>query len=235
MKKQTEILLLIILIIFLLVGCTTAPTQTLIPGLAQTLAVRTMVAEQGVRYFATATPTPLPALPQVFQSILVTSLSPPTSSPVPSLTPISLGALQLPDADVCKNKAEFIRDVTFEDNSRLKSGQRFTKVWEVMNVGTCTWSRDYSLVFSSGDSLGGVPRKPIGIEVKPGATIQISIDLVAPKNSGQYQGNWVLEDDQGLLFGTGLGRNDYLWVAIIVGGSDRIREIFGGGNCVGGG
>jgi len=146
-----------------------------------------------------------------------------------------MAAIQLPDEEVCRNNAEFVKDVTYEDNSRLKPGERFTKVWEVMNVGACTWNKSYSLIFSSGDRLGGLSPKPIGVEVPPGGTLQISIDLVAPKNSGQYLGTWVFQDDQGQLFGTGLGKNDYLWVAIVVGSSDRLRSIFGGGGCTGGG
>jgi len=235
MKKQTEIILSISLIFFLLTGCAAAPTQTAIPGLAQTLAVRTMVARQGVTYFATATPTEYPTLTPVFQYISATSLPGPTSSPIPSLTPIGMGVMALQGVDVCKNKAEFVRDVTYPDNSRLKQGERFTKIWEVMNVGTCTWNMDYSLVFSSGDQMGGLSPKPIGVEVKPGEMLQISVDLIAPKNSGEYLGTWVFEDDEGHLFGTGLGKNDYLWVAIVIGSTDRWKGIFGGGGCVGGG
>ncbi|NIP41529.1 MAG: hypothetical protein GWN00_05010, partial [Aliifodinibius sp.] len=37
----------------------------------------------------------------------------------------------------------------------------FTKVWRLQNVGTCTWTADYDMVFISGDRMGGDAVKSI--------------------------------------------------------------------------
>jgi hypothetical protein len=85
--------------------------------------------------------------------------------------------------------------------------------------------------------MGGISPKPLGVQVLPGDKIDISIDLIAPKNSDVYQGNWMLQDEQGNQFGTGSGSREYFWVAIMVGkkgGLGGLGPIFGGG-CGGGG
>ena len=74
----------------------------------------------------------------------------------------------LQNVDGCANMAEFIKDVTVEDYSPFKPNQLFTKVWEVKNVGTCTWTPNYALVFSYGDRMSGISPKFINQTVKPG-------------------------------------------------------------------
>jgi hypothetical protein len=81
--------------------------------------------------------------------------------------------------------------------------------------------------------MQGISPKPLGAEVKPGDTIDVSIDLVAPKVPDYYQGNWMLQDTEGNTFSCGGGTRDYFWVAIMV-GQGGISNIFRGG-CGGGG
>jgi Ig-like domain from next to BRCA1 gene len=223
----------------ILSGCASGPQPTPVPGLSETLAVRTMVALRGVEYFATYTPTsyPTPTAP-IFQNQQASHFSlPATATPVPSLTPIVPGGYQNVDSLVytgkCLNEAEFIKDVTCEDATPMKGGEKFTKVWLLRNTGTCTWTANYLLVFTLGDKMSGESPKPIGKEVKPGETLEISVDLVAPKEPDYYQGNWMLQDEEGNLFGTGFGKRNFFWVSIVVGGNGGIPRMFGG--CRGGG
>lgn len=228
MKKQVKGLALLLIVVIILSACSTPPVQESIPGLALTLAVRTMVATQRVSYFATTTPTALPTVfaePAIFYSEFTPT---PLSTPVPSLTPFNYTSSEYLAPGKCKNRAEFVKDITISDESRIKSGQRFTKVWLLRNNGTCIWTPDYALVFTEGDQMGGASPKPIGAEVKPGETIEMSIDLIAPKNSNYYQGNWMLQDEDGNIFGAGNGKMNYFWVSIIVGsGGNKLGGVFG--------
>jgi hypothetical protein len=239
LKSIAFIFISLVLACAILTGCAAGREQTPIPGLSETLAVRTMVAFKGVEYFATYTPTayPTPTNP-IFQNQQASNFSlPATATPVPSLTPIVSGGYQnidyIGDSGKCHNEAEFIKDVTCEDATQMKGGQEFTKVWLLRNSGTCTWSKNYMVVFTLGDKMSGETPKPIGVEVKPGETLEVSVDLVAPTEPNFYQGNWMLQDEGGNLFGTGYGKRDYFWVSIIVGGNGGIPRIFGG--CGGGG
>ncbi len=237
MRRRT-IFIVVVLIAIILNACAAAPATTDVPGMEQTLAVRTMVALQGVSYFATSTPTPAPISPIIIDSASVNrqliNTLPPTSSPVPSLTPISYVASLLRNGSGCTNLAEFVKDVTVDDYSEFRANQLFTKVWEVKNVGTCQWNTSYALVFTYGDRMSGLSPKPLTQIVKPGDTILLSIDLVAPRDSDTYQGNWMLQDENGYQFGTGTAAKDFFWVAIMVGGGG-LGSIFNLGGCGKGG
>ena len=239
MRRRT-IIIVIVLITSMLAACTAAPTTTLIPGMEQTLAVRTMVALQGVTFFTTPTPSPTPMPAIIINPINNTSDSrpaaftlAPTSSPIPSLTPIKVISSMLKNEDGCANIAEFIKDVTIEDFSPFKPNQLFTKIWEVKNIGTCIWTPNYALVFTFGDRMSGITPKFLNQTVKPGETINLSIDLAAPRDPAIYQGNWMLQDEHENQFGTGAAAKDFFWVSIMV-GSSGFRKYFRRG-CGGGG
>jgi hypothetical protein len=240
MRRPT--IVIIVLVVSLLTACTNAPATTMVTGLEQTLAVRTMVALQGITFFTTPTPnlTPIPpglnnANGNPSDSRQALFMLPPTNSPIPSLTPFRTVSSLLQGEDGCANIAEFVRDVTIEDDSQLKPNELFTKIWEVKNTGTCIWTPNYALVFTSGDRMSGISPKFINQTVKPGETTTLSIDLAAPKEPDIYQGNWMLQDEHGNQFGTGVAAKDFFWVSIIVGSSGLGRIFGGGGGCFRGG
>jgi hypothetical protein len=134
--------------------------------------------------------------------------------------------------EACTNVAEFVRDISVPDGSKMKSGQRFVKTWQFRNSGTCTWSKDYALTFVWGDRMGGEDPMPIGVEVPPEQMVNISLELVAPKEASFYQGNWMFLTPNGDRFGTGYQGRQFFWVSIVVGGGGL--GAFQGG-CIGGG
>ena len=234
MRRNTLIYLVTILALILMSACSTPAASTPLPGLEATLAIRTMVAIQGVSYFATATPSPIWDQSSTMLPLENTfsEAVPPSSTPVPSLTPISPNNSSFSNPGECLNRAQFVQDITFADYSTVKPGERFTKVWELRNVGDCTWSADYSLVFKFGDKMEGLSPKPLGVEVAPGETVNVAVDLVAPKDTSMYQGNWSLQDNFGREFSSGSGSRDYFWVSILV-GDKKLR--ISGFSCGGGG
>lgn len=52
--------------------------------------------------------------------------------------------------------------------------------------------------------------------VQPGETIDISVDLTAPTEEGEYKGNWKLRSDNGVVFGLGSAQDKPFWVSIVV-------------------
>lgn len=134
---------------------------------------------------------------------------PPPATPTP--TP---PATQVPEA--CLDRATFVADVTFPDNSVLRAGQSFEKIWRLRNSGTCTWTREYSIVFISGHSMGVTGLIPLTGSVAPGATADLSVKLTAPAGNGTYRGNWMIRNDRAQAFGIGEAGDKPFWVQIIV-------------------
>jgi len=109
-----------------------------------------------------------------------------------------------------------VGDITVNDGTDFQPGTAFTKTWRLRNIGTCTWTRSYKLVFDRGDSMGGNLESSLPKDVNPGQTVDISIDLRAPDKDGRAEGFWKLRSDFGVSFGLGGSLNDPFWVKIDV-------------------
>lgn len=122
----------------------------------------------------------------------------PDASPTRTLTP--------GDPDTPCNQAQFVRDVTIPDGSKVLPGSPFTKTWELKNTGSCAWDSGYSVMFAGqGDAMGGPGSAPLVTEgeVRPGETALVSVDLRAPAKPGDYKGYWMLRGSNNNPFGTG--------------------------------
>ena len=88
--------------------------------------------------------------------------------------------------------AAFEADVTVPDGTHFDNGESFVKTWRLRNDGTCDWPEETVLVFLSGSQMGGPDTVPVGA-VKAGESVEISVDLVAPDESGNFTGMWALK------------------------------------------
>ncbi len=114
------------------------------------------------------------------------------------------------------DRVRFIKDVTIPDEMDLAPGEAFTKIWRLENAGSCPWTIGYLLYFDSGDIMGGPTSQFLTSEpVLPGETIDVSLDLIAPEETGVYQGNWMLRNVKGEGFGIGEYSKAF-WVKINV-------------------
>ena len=142
----------------------------------------------------TATPTVIPTIMR---------------SPQPELTPSQAGA--------CNRVAAGIPfDVTIPDDTIMQPGQSFTKTWRLVNNGTCKWTRLYAVVFFSGNPMGAQQTHYLNAEVLPGQSIDVSVEFIAPFESGTYQSNWMLQSQAGEFFGLGPNGDAPFWVRIQV-------------------
>ena len=134
-----------------------------------------------------ASPIPGSTLPAATLQPLPTSTSFPTSTFVPTAT-------QLCD------KAAFVQDLTIPDGSILAQAQVFTKTWRLKNIGTCSWTPSYPVVFFSGEAMSGPAVQALAGNVDPGQTVDISVNLKAPPSNGNYTGYWKLRNASGVTF-----------------------------------
>jgi len=176
--------------------------QTSEEGLIYTLAAQTLTAA------ASTEPNSPAQVPQTTAT---------TDTTISGILPTNTQAVPAPQANATNtilpcNMAHFESDVTIEDNTEIIVNSNFTKIWRLKNVGSCTWTSGYSIVFDSGNKMGGPDTQQLtNTTVAPGQTIDVSIDLKAPGSKGSYTGNWKLKDPNGVIFGLSTGP---FWVKI---------------------
>jgi hypothetical protein len=156
----------------------------------------------------TATVTLLPTdTPQL------TATLPPTATALPTATPIPPTPSATP---VPCDWASFVRDVLIGDGNIIKAGTAFTKTWRLQNIGSCTWTQDYALVFVSGSQMDAPSRVWLDTQVRPGETVDVSVQLKAPLQTGDYTGYWQLRNADNVNFGIGSNAQQAFWVKIRV-------------------
>lgn len=187
-----------------LTGSTPQPAATLdalYTSAAQTL--EGMSTQAAVATQNSPTPTLSLSVPTATPIIVNTSTSVPPFSPVPQTR--------------C-DAAAFVSDVTYPDGTNVSLGGAFTKIWRLKNVGTCTWTTSYALVFVSGDSLGAPATVAVPTNVGPGQTVDLAVNMIAPSQTGRYRGFWKLRNASSVLFGIGPSADSNFYVDVNVTG-----------------
>ncbi len=179
-------------------GGTVTPTADMITQVAMTVNAQMTAAATLAPPDATRTPETAATLPPT-----VTLAATSTPQPIATATAIPC------------NWAQYVSDVTVSDNTEVNAGASFIKSWRLKNIGTCTWTSAYQLIFVSGESMGApaaVSMTPVNIP--PGGTVDVSVTLTAPSTAGTYQGYFKLRAPDGLIFGIGPAANGAFWVKI---------------------
>ncbi len=121
---------------------------------------------------------------------------------------------ETPDTPEC-NRAEFVWDVNYPDGSYIHINKAFDKTWRLRNVGTCTWTPSYAVVFTSGYRMGAPYSSSISnVNVPPGSTVDITLPFTAPATPGTYSGSFYLRSKSGEVFGVGADGTTPFWVRI---------------------
>ena len=245
-SKQVRLISLVFMAFLILMACNLpgqallrpTPTQSINTKVAATF--NAQLTELALRVTPTSPtlPTETPThTPEELLSPSPTSTSTSSPTPIPSFTPLptytaypsptrTLQPATTPGTPIpgsggsssgpC-NAAQFLKDITVPDGTEFPQGETFTKTWRIKNVGYCTWSTSYSLVFVGGDSMGApTSGVPLPYTVKPGEYVDASVNLVAPSTPGDYKGNWKLSDISGNVFGIGKNYSNPFYVSIEV-------------------
>ncbi len=159
-----------------------AQSETPDPNTYLTVAAQTVEAQLTLNVLLTPQATITPPPSETPAPPTVTNTPPSTASPTP----------------IC-DQAQFIEDVTVPDGTVFQPGATFTKTWRLKNIGVCTWTSGYQLIFDNGDSMSGPVTQPLAGSVAPGQTVDISVSLKAPATAGSYRGYWKLRNSAGVL------------------------------------
>ncbi|MEM7336343.1 MAG: NBR1-Ig-like domain-containing protein, partial [Chloroflexota bacterium] len=102
----------------------------------------------------------------------------------------------------------FVSDVTIPDDTRIPTGDRFTKTWQVRNTGNVAWGDGYQFVHIDGKAMTNTTTMPLP-NARPGEVVEISINFTVPNEPGIHFSDWRFQDPNGNLFG------DIVYVRII--------------------
>lgn len=171
-------------------------------------------------------PTPTPDIEAIYTSAastvmaeftqtaaVFTPTSEPTATPIPATDtprPTPAIALEIPPTAVECDDADHIEDINVPDGTVMLPGQDFVKTWRIKNIGSCTWTTNYTLVYGGYTiKMDGVPL-PLSVSVPPGAEVEVSVQFKAPPTPGEYISYWRMQNAQGYPFG------EFFFVKIIV-------------------
>lgn len=213
-------------------GATAVPTQD--PGVIQTEAFNLVMTQAALLQTQTALaipPTAAPTntlLPIATQGVIPTAAltinTPiPFNTQLPGFTPLAspIPTIQGSVATVTTkngcNDGWLVSESAPLDGAKLKNFTKFTKTFNFINKGTCTWDEGYTLVFLkdlSTPELKGydivytkrdTPTKP-----EQGNSFNLKLEVPGGKTKEvEYVGYWKLRDDAGNLFGS------MVWVKFI--------------------
>ena len=114
------------------------------------------------------------------------------------------------------DRARLVSDVSVPAGTIVHSGDPVVKTWRVMNVGSCTWTNAYRLIFDRGYDFISAREVNLAGTVAPGATVDITLNFYAPDPVGNYASFWNLQGPAGTIFGVGPNGNVPLDIRITV-------------------
>lgn len=204
MKSRTRMLIMPVILLIVSLACNLPSTVNSTPAAISTLNSLYTAAAQTVQAVSTS-------------NGIATPLSSATS-PFPVYPSATFAPNNTPAPVVLCDAAAFVKDVTVSDGTSFGRGVGFTKTWRIQNVGICSWTTSYALVFISGNGLGAPTAVNLPGNINPGATVDISVNMTTPNNDGHYISYWKLRNASGVLFGLGADASGAFWVDINVNG-----------------
>ena len=199
-KSKLIIWLVVIGMVLACVPSLATPLPPVDPGVINTFIAQTVNAASSQTAAAmptsthTATYTPTPRNTDTptptSTSTVIFILSTPTPLVIPTFTVVSSGGGGGSSSD---NYACQVVSVTPANGTTFGSRADFDAVWRVKNIGQKVWDRssvDYR--YSSGDKIHKVEIYDLSANVPKNGTTDVIVDMVAPKNAGNYSTTWTL-------------------------------------------
>jgi hypothetical protein len=150
---------------------------------------------------------PQPAVPTNTPAPILTSTPQPTFTFTRTLTPTPIPC----------NWVQYVSDVTYPDDTKVAPSWTIEKTWRLRNIGSCTWTSGYQLIFDHGERMDA----PDAVQfttgtVPPGSTVDATVILKTPAADGTYQGYFKLRSSEGPVFGIGASANEPFWIRVKV-------------------
>lgn len=132
----------------------------------------------------TQTPSPTPT------STVIFVLSTPTPLVIPTFTNVSSGG---GGGISNQNYSCQLTRVSPANGSSFNPRDDFDAVWTVRNNGQKNWDRNtVDYIYSSGSKIHKISGYDLAENVKVGNSIDLGVDMQAPKDSGNYTTTWTM-------------------------------------------
>ncbi|MDR3574481.1 MAG: NBR1-Ig-like domain-containing protein [Anaerolineaceae bacterium] len=89
----------------------------------------------------------------------------------------------------------------YPDKTQVRPGVELTMTWAVENTGTTAWTTDYELRYFTGPANSAPNVVKFPKTVPPNTVANLTVEIVAPTNPGDYDSWWKLTNAQGQNFG----------------------------------
>ena len=163
---------------------------------ATVTSTQTSTATETATYTATVTDTAtLTNTPTATPSQTATYTATASHTPTATATPTT-------PRGIC-DQTQLISDVNEPPGTVMLPNTTFTKTWRLMNIGVCTWTTSYAIVYRDGQQFGAPDAISLPYNVAPGQTVDITIRMTAPAVAGSYVGYWMIRSATGAFFGLG--------------------------------
>lgn len=227
-EKQVKIISILIGLAFVLAACGGEATETPAvppPDSAITAAAQTALAiitQTAAAVTPTTTPTPPPTLTPTLPSEDDATQDPGGLVEFPTLTrqptdPAQPGFEPTPPPPGGPCFMAELRTETIPDGTAIEPGAYFVKTWNLYNLGRCTWTPQFSLVFIDGDLMGAPFSIPLTYrDINSYDSVYVDLELTAPESPGRYRGYWKIQSDTGVIFGLAPDGEGAIWVEIVV-------------------
>jgi hypothetical protein len=223
-RQQAARGLVILALALMIAGCTT-PTAVVVPPTQDIPAVRTESAQTVVAKLtieAALNPTATAAVEEP-QPVVVTATPAPATATAAEPVVAATATLALPQATATlaptaaatlsgggvmyatatrragPDQAQLLEQRP-TDGTKFNAGEVFDVAWTFKNIGTSTWNINYDYRFDRGAGMSASDLYALPREVKPGETITLYADYVAPATAGRYVDYWELTNQNGEVF-----------------------------------
>lgn len=199
--RKTKLLIWVIALA-LIMACVvptlaTPSVPTVDPGAVNTFIAQTVIAASTRTAAAIPSLTPTPTftptqntetpLPTATSTVIFI-LSSPTPLVIPTFTLASTGGGSSSDNYACR-----ITKVSPANGSAFNPRDDFDAVWTVRNIGQKNWDRNsVDYIYSSGDKIHKVSGYDLSKNVKVDESLDLGVDMQAPKDSGTYTTTWTM-------------------------------------------
>ena len=174
----------------------TPSVPTVDPGAAGTFIALTVNAASTRTAAAMPSLTPTPTLTPIVNTetpiptataTVLFILSSPTPLVIPTFTSSS-GSGTSSDNFACR-----ISRVSPANGTNFNPRDDFDAIWTVRNIGQRNWDRNsIDIIYSSGAKIHKVSGYDLDSNVRVGDSIDVGVDMQAPKDSGTYSTTWVM-------------------------------------------
>lgn len=190
MLRRRTLLLFIVMVFMLACLPTLGPASAPIPTFDPNAPLTAIVLTAGAAATQTAVNAPPTATPTV-----------PTNTPFPTPTPTAtflffIPTNALPPTQIplgVSGKALECQILSTEPKGLVAASTPFIGKWVLANIGKSTWlSANIDYRYESGDKFYLQSIYDFPVDVMPGTTVEVTVDMQAPSTPGEYTTVWQL-------------------------------------------